>query len=87
VFSKLDDNNYVFEGKTNLNDLYRVLDINDQSVFENKKGDSETLAGFILEQVGFFPKKGYSIKVNNIKFTINEVDRKRIKSVKVNFKK
>ena len=86
-YYKIDIDNYVFEGKTNLNDLYRVLDINDQSVFENKKGDSETLAGFILEQVGFFPKKGYSIKVNNIKFTINEVDRKRIKSVKVNFKK
>ena len=55
--------------------------------FENKKGDSETLAGFILEQVGFFPKKGYSIKVNELKFTINEVDRKRIKRVKVSLKK
>ena len=86
-YSKIDKNNYIFEGKTNLNDLYRVLDLNDQSVFEKKKGDSETLAGFILEQVGFFPKKGYSIKVNGLKFTINEVDRKRIKRVKVSLKK
>jgi len=86
-YSKIDKNNYIFEGKTNLNDLYRVLEVNDQSIFENKKGDSETLAGFILEQVGFFPKKGYSIKVNDIKFTINEIDRKRIKRVKVSFKK
>lgn len=86
-YSKIDNNNYIFEGKTNLNDLYRVIDVSDQSVFESKKGDSETLAGFILEQIRFFPKKGYSIEVNNVTFTINEVDKKRIKKIMVSLKK
>lgn len=86
-YSKIDDYNYIFEGKTNLNDLYRVINVNDQSIFESKKGESETLAGFLLEQIGFFPKRGSVIKVNNIKFTINEVDRKRIKKVEVSLKK
>ena len=86
-YSKIDDYNYIFEGKINLNDLYRVMNVNDQSIFESKKGESETLAGFLLEQIGFFPKRGSVIKVNNIKFTINEVDRKRIKKVEVSLKK
>lgn len=85
-YFKIDNSNYIFEGKSNLNDLFQVIDIKDQSIFESKRGDSETLAGFVLEQIGFFPKKGYSIKVNNILFTINEVDRKRIKKIKVSFK-
>ena len=84
-YFKIDNSNYIFEGKSNLNDLFQVIDIKDQSIFESKRGDSETLAGFVLEQIGFFPKKGYSIKVNNILFTINEVDRKRIKKIKVSF--
>jgi CBS domain containing-hemolysin-like protein len=57
LYSKIDEFNYLFDGKTNLNDLYRSINIKDESVFENKKGDSETIAGFILEQMGYFPKK------------------------------
>lgn len=86
-YSKIDENNYIFDGKTNLKDLYRVVNITDESEFENKKGESETIAGFILEQIGYFPKKGSELKINNIKFIIKEIDRKRIKKIKITLKK
>ena len=85
-YSKIDENNYIFDGKTNLKDLYRVVNINDESEFENKKGESETIAGFILEQIGYFPKKGSELKIDNIKFIIKEIDRKRIKKIKITLK-
>ncbi|MEP5914752.1 MAG: gliding motility-associated protein GldE, partial [Flavobacteriaceae bacterium] len=58
VFSKLDDYNYVFDGKTTLKDFYRVVKIEDEDEFEDKKGESETIAGFVLEISGSFPKRG-----------------------------
>ena len=82
-YSKLDDNNFVFEGKTSLKDFYRVIDIEDESIFEDEKGESDTLAGFILEIAGGFPLKGEVITFNNFDFKIEAVDRKRIKQVKV----
>ncbi len=86
-YYKIDSNNYIFEGKTNLKDFYRVIKIKDETIFENKKGESETMAGFILEQFGYFPKKGSVLKVNNIKFKIEDIDRKRIKKIKITLKK
>ena len=82
-YTKIDRVNYLFDGKTTLKDLYRAINIKDESMFENKKGDSETIAGFILEQMGYFPKKGSILEINNVKFTIEEMYRKRIKKVKV----
>ena len=82
-YTKIDRVNYLFDGKTTLKDLYRAINIKDESMFENKKGDSETIAGFILEQMGYFPKKGSIFEINNVKFTIEEMYRKRIKKVKV----
>ncbi|MCB0374704.1 MAG: CBS domain-containing protein, partial [Sinomicrobium sp.] len=85
VFSKLDNNNYVFEGKTTLKDFYRILKLDDNELFEAGKGESETIAGFILEIAGAFPKKGEKITFNRFTFTIEALDRKRIKQVKVTF--
>ncbi|MBA2583201.1 MAG: gliding motility-associated protein GldE [Bacteroidetes bacterium] len=82
VYSKLDEHNYVFEGKTALNDLYRVLNI-DGDIFEQTKGESDTLAGFILELEGAFPAKGAEINFNIYTFKIESVDSRRIKTVKV----
>jgi gliding motility-associated protein GldE len=81
-FSKIDDNNYLFEGKTNLKDFYRIIDV-DEELFEIKKGEAETLAGFILEIVGNFPKKDQKIAYKNCIFTVEAVDKKRIKQIKV----
>ena len=86
-YYKIDSNNYIFDGKTNLKDFYRAIDIKDEDIFENRKGESETIAGFILEQFGYFPKKGSILKVKNVKFKIEEIDRKRIKKIKITIKK
>lgn len=82
-YSKLDEFNYVFEGKTTLKDLYKVLQI-DETGFEEHKNEAETLAGFILEITGKFPKKNEKVRFRNYMFTIEAIDKKRIKQVKVN---
>ncbi len=83
IYSKLDDNNYIFEGKTNLQEFYKAIDLEDETMFENAKGESETLAGLILEISGRFPKKGEIIHFDNFKFTIEALDKKRIKQIKI----
>lgn len=80
-YSQIDDHTFLFEGKINLKDFYRIIDL-DESEFEQSKGEAETLAGFLLEILGNFPKKGQKINFANIRFTIESVDRKRIKQVK-----
>lgn len=81
-YSKIDDKNYLFEGKINLKDFYRVTDV-DEDLFEIKKGEAETLAGFILEVLGNFPKKDQKIEFENCTFNIEAVDKKRVKQIKV----
>ena len=85
LFSKLDNFNYVFEGKTSMKDFYKILNI-DSSPFDKFKGDSETIAGFILEISQSFPKTNSKIVFENFTFTIESVDKKRIKQVKVSIK-
>jgi putative hemolysin len=80
-FSKIDDKNFIFEGKINLKDFYRIIDV-DEDLFEEQKGEAETLAGFILEILGNFPKKGQKIVFENCTFVIESVDQKRIKQIK-----
>jgi putative hemolysin len=81
-FSQIDDKNYLFEGKINLKDFYRIIDV-DEDLFEIQKGEAETLGGFILEIIGNFPKKNQKIAFQNCIFTIESVDSKRIKQIKV----
>lgn len=83
VYSKLDEHNYVFEGKTPLKDFYRIIKLEDESIFESNKGEAETIAGFILEISGSFPKLNNKINYKNFVFTIESLDKKRIKRVKV----
>ena len=82
IYSKLDQNNYVFEGKIALKDFYKVLNINEES-FEENKGEAETLAGFILEINERFPKQNEVIPFNDYSFRIEVIDNKRIKQIKV----
>jgi putative hemolysin len=82
IYSKLDNNTFVFEAKIMLNDLYRVLEI-DGEEFEEKRGDNDTLAGFILELNGNMPHKNQKITFENYEFIIESVDKRRIKRVKV----
>ncbi|QOG02660.1 gliding motility-associated protein GldE [Flavobacterium sp. MDT1-60] len=81
-FSQIDEKNFLFEGKINMKDFYRIVDVN-EDVFESHKGEAETLAGFILEILGNFPKKDQKIAFENCVFTIETVDKKRVKQIKV----
>lgn len=83
IFSKLDENNYVFEGKTALKDFYRVLRLNNEEIFEENKGESETIAGFVLEIAGKFPRVREKINFHHFTFVIEALDEKRIKQIKV----
>jgi len=83
IYSKLDDYNYVFEGKISLNDLSRKLAI-DNSLFELTNGrEADTLAGFIIEYTGTIPKKGEEVKFKDYIFTVESADNRKIKRVKV----
>lgn len=82
VYSKLDDLNYIFEGKTPLNDVYRILEI-DANEFEENKGEAETLAGFLIEIKGKIPKKNEKVKFSNYLFTVEAADKRRVKRIKI----
>ena len=81
-YTRLDENTFVFEGKTPLNDVYRILDI-DGDKFEEVKGDSDTLAGFVIELVGKIPVISEKISFLNYLFTIESADVRRVKQIKV----
>ena len=83
IFSKLDENNYVFEGKTPLKDFYKVIGLEDPQIFESEKGEAETLAGFLLEISKGFPKKNEIIIFHSYSFTIEAFENKRIKQIKL----
>ncbi len=83
VFSKLDDFNYVFDGKTALKDFYRVAKIEDEHDFEERKGESETIAGFVLEIAGSFPKRGEKILFKGYTFIVESLDKKRLRQIKI----
>ncbi len=83
IFSKLDDKNYLFDGKTNLKDFYKVVKIDDEDDFEEQKGESETIAGFVLEIAGSFPKRGEEVVFKDYKFVIESLDKKRLKQIKI----
>lgn len=83
IFSKLDDQTFVFEGKTPLKDFYRVIHLEDNKVFEDAKGEAETLAGFILEISKGFPKKDEVINFHQYTFTIESFENKRINQIKL----
>lgn len=83
IYSKLDNKNYVFEGKTPLKDFYRVLKLEDETIFEENKGEAETIAGFVLEISKGFPKQKSKILFENYVFVIESMDKKRLKRIKI----
>ncbi|TDU43205.1 protein involved in gliding motility GldE [Gelidibacter sediminis] len=82
IYTKIDDNNYAFDGKTPLKDFYKIVNLDNEADFENHKGEAETIAGFVLEISGLFPRRGSKINFKNYVFTIETLDKKRIKQVK-----
>lgn len=85
IYSKLDDHTYVFEGRAPLTDMYRILGI-DGKLFDEHKGESETLGGFVLELTGRIPQKGEQVSLHNFNFTVESADNKRVRRVKVHMR-
>ena len=81
-FSKLDSQNYIFEGKTSINDALKILNL-EFDYFDEIKGESDSLAGLILEMKGNIPDIGEVLKFNHLTFKIESVDKRRIKRVKI----
>ncbi len=82
AYNKLDENTFVFEGKTSLNDFSKIIG-EDPSYFDEVKGDSESIGGLLLELNNKLPKAGEKITFNKFIFTAVSVDQKRIKRVRV----
>lgn len=82
---KLDDNNYVFEGKTMLHDMCKTMKL-PINTFDLVRGESESLAGLVLEQAGEFPEVNTVIHCGDFDFTILQADNNRIQQVKVTIK-
>ncbi len=81
-YRKIDDYNYVFEGKTLLNDVCRVIGV-DTNTFDTIKGNADSVAGLILEVLGQIPKKDREVKYNDYRFKIVSVDDRRIKEIQI----
>ncbi len=81
-YIKIDENNFIFDGKTLLNDVARIIGVN-QSLFEEGKGSAESLAGLILEIEGTLPKKEKIVEYKHLKFTVVSVNERRIEKVNV----
>ena len=82
-YSKLDAKTYIFEAKTGLKNFFRVISIEDESIFDRARGDAESLAGLILELAQKFPRKNQKIKFEGYVFTVEGVQNRRITQVKI----
>jgi len=82
AYHMIDNNTYVFEGKTSLNDFCKIVG-EDVGIFEDVKGESESLGGLILEIHSKLPRVGEKINFDKFVFTVVSVDTKRIKRVRV----
>ncbi len=82
LYRKIDEKTYIFEGKVLLNDFFKIFEI-EYDPFEEVRGESETLAGLILELTGEIPQKGHIITYGNFTFRIESADKRRIKEIRV----
>ncbi len=82
LYRKIDNTTYIFEGKVLLNDFYKIMNL-DGDPFEDVRGESETLAGLILELTGEIPEKDQVVEFGSFRFRIESADRRRIKEIRV----
>jgi len=85
-FRKISANSYMFEAKTTLNDLCKIVEIKDD-FFDDVKGESDSLGGLILELEGAIPAKNTVVSYQQFEFTITDSDSRKINEVKVKIKK
>ena len=82
-FSKIDESTYIFDAKISLKDFFRVINIEDSGLFDNIKGEAETLAGLVLEMTKKFPRRGQKVSFKGYKFIVEEIDQFRVKQIRV----
>ena len=82
LYSKLDNDNFVFEAKISLNDFLKIVE-GETDCFDDMKGDSDTIAGLIIEQTGVIPKISEKINFPPYTFFIESADERKINRVKV----
>jgi gliding motility-associated protein GldE len=82
VYNQIDENTWVFEAKTTLLDLCKIIEI-DNDIFDEVKGESDSIAGLILEIKGDFPEEGEEIEFEGIVFKVISMDARRISRVRV----
>jgi len=82
-YSKLDNNTYIFDGKTGLNDLSKILNIEDDTFFDEVNKDADTLAGLVIEIAGKIPQKNEKVSHKNFTFIVEASDKRRVKRVKI----
>ena len=80
IFKKVDDSTWLFDGKTPLIDFFKIVDMSPE-LFDDVKGDADTLAGLLLESKGAIPDKDEEFVSHDIKFKIESVDKRRIKEI------
>jgi putative hemolysin len=85
LYRQIDEKTFIFEGKIHLNDFYKIIEAEDDP-FEEVRGESETLAGLILELTGEIPQKGRIITYKHFNFKIESADKRRIKEIRVELK-
>ena len=82
-YTKQADNTYLFEGRTSLNDLLKIIGEQHEEVIENGRGEAETLGGLVIEVAGRILKNNEYITLGPLKLIVESSDKKRVKSVKV----
>ncbi len=81
-YSKLDDHTYIFDGKTALTDVVKVMDIGDES-FETIRGEAESIGGLVVELSGRIPRPKEKIEYEDFTFIVELSDRRRVRRVKI----
>ena len=85
LYRQIDESTFIFEGKIILHDFCKIVDV-DEDLFESARGESETLAGLILELTGEIPQKGQIVNFHHFRFSIESADRRRIAKIRVEIK-
>ncbi|MFM8241589.1 MAG: transporter associated domain-containing protein, partial [Crocinitomicaceae bacterium] len=78
----LDEDTFVFEGRTSINDFCKVLEVSNDT-FDDDRGEAETLGGLLTEKAGRILKNNEFVKMENFKFIVESSDKRRVKTIKV----
>lgn len=84
LYSQVNDHTYLFDGKTQLNDFFRICNL-DNYALDEIKGEADTLAGLLLEMKGDFPIKNEKLIYKHFEFFVEDIDKRRIRKIKVVF--